>query len=459
LSGNDVKRISSAGLPTIGTRQGMAMFDAAIASDEALIVPLKVDAAGLTNRGEVPALLRGLVQVSRRTAATSAVSTATLRDRLRGLAAEEQEDVVRTLVVDYAATLLGHRDSGALDPDRAFLESGFDSLIAVELRNKLAETVGLRLPSTIVFDSKTPAQLAKWLCGEIAGSLEDTPVRTGKAVVRDSGDTLEKLFFGALDSGKVEEAMLLLKAVAALRPTFETPAELDELPIPVTLSDGPEEPRLICVSSPVVTGGVHQYARIAAQFRGKRTLSALPLIGFATGEALPATAAAASRVIAESALNASEGKPFVLVGHSSAGALAYSVAGVLENTWGIKPEAVVMLDTLSLRHRAGESVDFGEITRNYLSGLETTSVTLNSARLSGMSHWFSMMADLELPPTTAPTLLIRCSVPLVGGTTESTVPADTVRTIEADHFSLAMEDSATTAAVMEEWLSSLVSVS
>ncbi|HEV7979238.1 MAG TPA: SDR family NAD(P)-dependent oxidoreductase [Amycolatopsis sp.] len=456
LSGNDVKRISSAGLPTIGTRQGMAMFDAAIASDEALIVPLKVDAAGLSNRGEVPALLRGLVQVSRRTAATSAVSTATLQDRLRGLAAEEQEEVVRTLVVDYAATLLGHRDSGALDPDRAFLESGFDSLIAVELRNKLAETVGLRLPSTIVFDSKTPAQLAKWLCGEIAGTLEDAPVRNGKAVVRDSSDTLEKLFFGALDSGKVQEAMLLLKAVAALRLTFETPAELDELPIPVTLSDGPEEPRLICISSPVVTGGVHQYARIAAQFRGKRTLSALPLIGFATGEALPATAAAASRVIAESALNASEGKPFVLVGHSSAGALAYSVAGVLENTWGIKPEAVVMLDTLSLRHRAGESVDFGEITRNYLSGLETTSVTLNSARLSAMSHWFSMMADLELPPTTAPTLLIRCSVPLVGDATGSEVPADTVRTIEADHFSLAMEDSATTASVMEEWLTSLV---
>ncbi|MEC3982782.1 SDR family NAD(P)-dependent oxidoreductase, partial [Amycolatopsis sp. H20-H5] len=464
LTGNDVKRISSAGLPTIGTRQGMRMFDAAIVSDEALIVPLKVDAAGLGNRGEIPALLRGLVQVSRRAAASgaSAVSTETLRDRLRGLGSAEQEEVVLALVVDYAATLLGHRDSGALDPDRAFLESGFDSLIAVELRNKLAETAGLRLPSTIVFDSKTPAQLATWLCGEIAGNLgpADAPARTAKTVSPASGDTLAKLFFGALDSGKGQEAMLLLKAVVALRPTFESPAELAELPAAVTLSKGPEQPMLICVSSPVVTGGVHQYARIADRFRGKRTLSALPLIGFGTGEALPATPAAASRVIAESVLTASAGKPFVLVGHSSAGALAYSVAGVLESTWGIRPDAVIMLDTLSLRHRAEESVDFGEVTRNYLAGLDSTSVTLDSARLSAMSHWFSMMADLELPPTTAPTLLVKCTVPLVDAEertdTASPVPADTVRIIEADHFSLAMEDSAATAEVIEDWLGSLV---
>ncbi|HEY3710258.1 MAG TPA: SDR family NAD(P)-dependent oxidoreductase [Amycolatopsis sp.] len=462
LTGNDVKRISSAGLPVIGTRQGMAMFDAAIVSDAPLIVPLRVDASGLGQRGEVSALLRGLVQTSRRKAAagTTDVSTATLQDRLRGLSASDQEDVVRTLVVDYASVLLGFRDSAQLDPERAFLESGFDSLIAVELRNKLAETVGLRLPSTVVFDSKTPAQLAKWLCGEIAGTLDATPATAAKPVAQSTeDDTVAKLFFGALDEGRVQQSMGLLKAVAALRPTFETPAELDELPLPITLAEGAEQPMLICISSPVVTGGVHQYARIAAQFRGKRRLAALPLIGFASGESLPATPTAASRVIAECALNASEGKPFVLVGHSSAGALARSVAGVLENTWGIRPDAVVMLDTLSLRHGSDEVVDFDEVSRNYLSGLESASVTLTSARLSAMSHWFSMMAGLELPPTTAPTLLVRCTVPLAGaeaaGPGDNPVPADKVVTIEADHFSLAMEDSATTAAVMEDWLAGL----
>nr|WP_020659282.1 type I polyketide synthase [Amycolatopsis benzoatilytica] len=460
LTGNDVKRISSAGLPAIGTRQGMAMFDAAVASDEPLVVPLRVDASGLGRRGEVPALLRGLVRRSRRTAAAdTAVSTATLRDRLRGLGAAGQEEVVRTLVVDYAASLLGLRDPAELDPERAFLESGFDSLIAVELRNKLAETAGLRLPSTVVFDSKTPAQLARWLLGELSGTLgaETGPAKPGRRDSGDSGDTVAKLFFDALEAGRVPESMGLLKAVAALRQTFQTPAELDELPLPVTLSEGPGEPMLICISSPVVTGGVHQYARLAAQFRGNRGLAALPLIGFASGERLPATPAASSRVIAECALTASGGAPFVLVGHSSAGALACAVAGVLENTWGIRPEGVAMLDTLSMRHRGGEAVDFDEITRNYLSGMESSSVTLTSARLSAMSHWFSMIADLELPPTTAPTLLVRCAEQLAGAESsgENPVRADTVRTIEADHFSLAMEDSATTAAVLEEWLGSL----
>ncbi|WP_328610184.1 SDR family NAD(P)-dependent oxidoreductase [Amycolatopsis sp. NBC_00345] len=462
LTGNDVKRISSAGLPAIGTRQGMAMYDAATVSDEALIAALKVGAAGMGRRGEVPALLRGLVPAGRRAAASGAeaVSTESLRDRLRGLGPAEQEELVRNLVVDYAAGLLGHRDASALDPDRAFLESGFDSLIAVELRNKLAETAGLRLPSTIVFDRKTPSQLASWLCGEITGDLGAAPVRAAKTRPRESDETLEKLYFGALDAGKTKEAMLLLKAVVALRPTFEAPAELDELPVPATLSDGPEEPRLICVSAPVVTGGVHQYARIAAQFRGRRTVSALPLIGFATGEALPATPAATARMIAESALQASDGKPFVLVGHSSAGALAYAAAGVLENTWGIKPEAVIMLDALSLHHRGDESVDFDKIAQDYLGSLETSAVVPNVARLSAMSHYFTMVAGMEFPPLTVPTLLVKCAVPFAetraDAVTESTVPADTVRIVEADHFSLAMEDSAVTAEVMEDWLGSLV---
>nr|WP_051791384.1 type I polyketide synthase [Amycolatopsis jejuensis] len=459
LTGNDVKRIASAGLPPIGTRQGLAMFDAAIESDEPLIVPLRVGAAGLGNRSEVPPLLRGLVRTTRR-AAAAAVTTATLQDRLRGLNAADREDTVLALVMDYAAMLLGHRDAAALDPERAFLEAGFDSLIAVELRNKLAETVGLRLPSTVVFDHKTPAQLAKWLLGEIDGSLDAAPgkpVSQGSGDTADTADTVAKLFFDAFHAGRVPQAMGLLKAVAALRPSFEMPAELDELPLPVRLSDGPAEPMLICISSPVVTGGAHQYARIAARFRGKRTLSALPLIGFAPGESLPATPAAASRVVAEGALDASAGKPFVLVGHSSAGALAYAAAGVLENTWGIRPDAVIMLDTLSLRHDGVEGVDFGRIMGDYLSGLESASETPpDSARLSAMSRWFSMVAGLEPHPTTAPVLLVRCTVPLPGaegvGTGESPVPADTVLTIEADHFSLAKEDAPTTAAAIEGWL-------
>jgi hypothetical protein len=271
------------------------------------------------------------------------------------------------------------------------------------------------------------------------------------------------LYFEAFKAGRLQEGQDMIRAVGALRPTFEMPAELDQLPAAVMLADGPSKPRLICISAPVLTGGVHQYARIAAHFRGKRQVSALPLVGFEIGESLPATAEAACRVIAESVLEASQGEPFVLVGHSSGGALALSVAGMLEQTWGIKAEAVVMLDTLTLHQDSGENVDFFDFLQDfYLTelGSKSGSVMLSSARLSAMGHWFSMLTDLVMHPTTARTLLVRCAEPLPGVEfgNASTVSADTVSTIEADHFSLAMEDSAVTAQVIDEWLGTFETV-
>lgn len=254
----------------------------------------------------------------------------------------------------------------------------------------------------------------------------------------------------------------MLKAVALTRPGFETPAELMALPESVTLAEGPAAARLICVSSPTVTGGVHQYARIAAHFRGKRTVQALPLVGFAPGESLPATAAAASRIVAESVLHASDGEPFVLVGHSSGGSLAYAAASVLETTWGILPEAVIMLDTLSITHDTGGSSDFTELTRMYLNESDAA-VKVSSTRLSAMTHWFSKMADLKVEPTSAPVLLIQCATPLlVDGEAvlreeaEPIVAGAEVRVLQTDHFALAMEDSALTADVMEDWLAGTI---
>ncbi|MYU53567.1 alpha/beta fold hydrolase [Streptomyces sp. SID7805] len=250
--------------------------------------------------------------------------------------------------------------------------------------------------------------------------------------------------------------MGMLKAVALTRPTFDNPADLEELSAPVTLAEGPEGPRLVFVSAPGATGGVHQYARIAAHFRGRRHVSALPLMGFEPGELLPANGETAARVVAESALHASDGEPFVLVGHSSGGSLAYLAAGVLEETWGVRPEAVVLLDTASIRYGRDEGNDYHRTQRFYLADIDSPSVNLNSARLSAMSHWFTAMTSIEVPPTTAPTLLVRCARPLDGFLFDtSSVQADTVRMIEADHLSLAKEHSALTAQIIEEWVATL----
>ncbi|MEV6593839.1 type I polyketide synthase [Streptomyces acidicola] len=463
LTETDLQRMERSGTPPLGLEFGLALFDAALTRDEAHLVPLRIDRTRVG--GDVPPLLRGLLGGTRRTAATATRSFATLRDRLAKLDATGQHKTLTDLIVETSAVLLGRREDGPLDPNREFLTLGFDSLIALELRNQLGEALGLRVPTSAVFDHRTPARLAQWLQDQLAalGNRAAAGPGTLTANTRDSApDSVVNLFFDTVRNGKTLEAMRLLMAVAATRPQVELTAEVPELPQPVALAEGPARPRLICVSAPGATGGVHQYARMAAPFRGSRHVSALPLLGFAEGEALPADSEAAVRLIAESALLASEGEPFVLVGYSMGGTFAYRAAGVLEETWGIRPEGVIMLDTLSLEYKAGEGVDWDLFHENYLADMDKPAVKLDSARLSAMAQWFLRMTTggAERYKTGVPNLLIRCttSMPAVDrGDEAPPVPAHTTRMIDATHQTLIAEKSHETARLMDEWLRTLES--
>ncbi|MET7575500.1 beta-ketoacyl reductase, partial [Streptomyces sp. NPDC005492] len=80
--------------------------------------------------------------------------------RLAAVPAPERREFLVTLVRDHAAAVLGHGSGDELDPETAFRDAGFDSLTAVELRDRLQAMTGLSLPATLVFDYPNPFKLA-----------------------------------------------------------------------------------------------------------------------------------------------------------------------------------------------------------------------------------------------------------------------------------------------------------
>ncbi|MEU6162191.1 SDR family NAD(P)-dependent oxidoreductase, partial [Streptomyces sp. NPDC047130] len=178
--GREGHRATRAGV--IGAETGMALFDAARGLPHAHLVPVALDHARLREeaRGqEVPALLRGLVRASATRARAGAATERSLAADLTRLPAPEQRRTVLDLVRAQAAAVLGYDGPDAVAADQAFTKLGFDSLTAVELRNRLTRATGLRLPAGLVFDHPTPTALATHLWTELAGTAEPAEDDTG----------------------------------------------------------------------------------------------------------------------------------------------------------------------------------------------------------------------------------------------------------------------------------------
>ncbi|AOR29814.1 hypothetical protein BFF78_00775 [Streptomyces fodineus] len=186
LDDADLARLERMGVRALSAELGLELFDQAIGSDAALLAPVRLDAGGLRTQaraGMLPALLRGLVRMPARRAESA---EATLSQRLAGLSETERGKVVVQLVQAQVAAVLGHGSGAVIDPDRAFKEIGFDSLAAVELRNRLTQATGLRLPSTLVFDFPTPAAIARYLLSEVVpDDATATPRRSEDDEIRD----------------------------------------------------------------------------------------------------------------------------------------------------------------------------------------------------------------------------------------------------------------------------------
>ncbi|GDY53724.1 hypothetical protein SVIO_043470 [Streptomyces violaceusniger] len=188
----ELARLQRGGIAAITADQGRELFDLAIATDDALLVPMPLDLAALraqASAGMLPPLFRGLVRVPPRRAAQAAAAAArsgALAQQLAGAASgAEAEAIVLGLVRTQVAAVLGYAGPEAVDPQRAFSEVGFDSLTAVELRNRLTAVSGVRLPATLIFDYPTPAALAAYLRAEAQGGQEDAAAPVAAATPHD----------------------------------------------------------------------------------------------------------------------------------------------------------------------------------------------------------------------------------------------------------------------------------
>ncbi|MCZ7462374.1 type I polyketide synthase [Streptomyces sp. WMMC940] len=164
------RRMAPQGLVAHSSQEGLELFDAALQSDDAVLLAARPDYAALRAQAASepePVLLRSLVRAGRRTARHLASRGSGLAERLAAMLPVQREQMLLDLVRREVAAVLGHSTPGKVDPDRAFREVGFDSMLAVELRNRLTGLVGTRLPATIVFDHPTPRSLMRRLLGEL----------------------------------------------------------------------------------------------------------------------------------------------------------------------------------------------------------------------------------------------------------------------------------------------------
>jgi pimaricinolide synthase PimS1 len=215
-------RIAEAGMLALSAEQGLELFDAALALEEPLVVATRLDTAALRARawaGDLPALMQALVRAPSRREPERADWS--LAQRLAGAPEAERERLALELVRTQAAAVLGHASPDAVDSRRTFKDLGFDSLAAVELRNRLASATGLQFPATLVFDHPTLSELAGHV---LSGLTQGASAQAGS--VEEALDRLEQALSSV--SARDGERVRIAERLGALASGWASPDTVEE---------------------------------------------------------------------------------------------------------------------------------------------------------------------------------------------------------------------------------------
>ncbi|AQW55441.1 polyketide synthase [Streptomyces hygroscopicus] len=183
------EQMSRSGLLAMSPELAISALQQALDHDETFLAVADIDWTRLEADSPDAPLFRQLRSAQsatpgkQLTAGSAVPGRAELHDRLEAMPREKREGALRDLVRAQAADVLAHDSADAVASDRAFRDLGFDSLTAVELRNRIGAATGLRLPVSLVFDYPTPTVLARFLNGEMfgteeGGAAETAPVRS-----------------------------------------------------------------------------------------------------------------------------------------------------------------------------------------------------------------------------------------------------------------------------------------
>jgi acyl transferase domain-containing protein/aryl carrier-like protein len=213
LGALDRARMARTGMLALDDDLGLALFDAATRL-EGPVVAAPFDLVGLRASDTVPRLLRGLVRRPARRVVEPLLSGIASTVGLAALAPSERDQAVADLVHTQVAAVLGYASSDAIDDEQSFAALGFDSLTAVELRNRLNTATGLRLPATLVFDYPTPASMIDFVRGAVGGdsAAPGRPAVAGAVVA--GGDPIVIVGMACRFPGGVSSPDELWKVVA-----------------------------------------------------------------------------------------------------------------------------------------------------------------------------------------------------------------------------------------------------